>query len=188
MKTNLSYFVLQFSWQSDGIWNIMYFLTLQSIWLFCSSLDACFLHQLFYVSCLIGFLWNWGCKCFVLTARKWFWQFTSSHPVREGSAGTSSADSYSGNRWTSYRVFWGPEKYFHYLFLNNFCLNGSICIPVLSIWNLMIISILNTNLAVAKALRQAAEGKAVAQAEASEWKRRYELERARNLQMERKGS
>ncbi|XP_044504689.1 NAD(H) kinase 1-like isoform X3 [Mangifera indica] len=39
---------------------------------------------------------------------------------------------------------------------------------------------------VAKALRQAAEGKAVAQAEASEWKRRYELERARNLQMERK--
>lgn len=52
----------------------------------------------------------------------------------------------------------------------------------------MIISILNTNLAVAKALRQAAEGKAVAQAEASEWKRRYELERARNLQMERKGS
>ncbi|XP_044482764.1 NAD(H) kinase 1-like isoform X2 [Mangifera indica] len=39
---------------------------------------------------------------------------------------------------------------------------------------------------VAKALRRAAEGKAAAQAEAAEWKRRYELERTRNLQMERK--
>ncbi|KAF8009225.1 hypothetical protein BT93_J0269 [Corymbia citriodora subsp. variegata] len=33
---------------------------------------------------------------------------------------------------------------------------------------------------VAKALRRAAEGKAAAQAEAAEWKRKYELERARN--------
>ncbi|KAJ4823557.1 NAD kinase 1 [Turnera subulata] len=40
---------------------------------------------------------------------------------------------------------------------------------------------------VAKALRRAAEGKASAQAEASEWKRRYELERARNQQLEHKG-
>ncbi|TYI10357.1 hypothetical protein E1A91_A09G122500v1 [Gossypium mustelinum] len=39
---------------------------------------------------------------------------------------------------------------------------------------------------VAKALRRAAEGKASAQAEAAEWKRRYELERTRNIQMERK--
>ncbi|CAK9183470.1 unnamed protein product [Ilex paraguariensis] len=37
---------------------------------------------------------------------------------------------------------------------------------------------------VAKALRRAAEGKASAQAEAAEWKRKYELERARNLQFE----
>ncbi|KAE8734765.1 NAD(H) kinase 1 [Hibiscus syriacus] len=37
---------------------------------------------------------------------------------------------------------------------------------------------------VAKALRHAAEGKASAQAEAAEWKRRYELERSRNIQME----
>ena len=42
-------------------------------------------------------------------------------------------------------------------------------------------------LAVAKALRRAAEGKASAQAEAAEWKRKYELERARNLQLEHKG-
>lgn len=42
-------------------------------------------------------------------------------------------------------------------------------------------------LAVAKALRRAAEGKASAQAEAVEWKRKYELERARNLQLEHKG-
>jgi len=42
-------------------------------------------------------------------------------------------------------------------------------------------------LAVAKALRRAAEGKASAQAEAAEWKRRFELERARNQQLERKG-
>ncbi|KAF5471184.1 hypothetical protein F2P56_011639 [Juglans regia] len=34
---------------------------------------------------------------------------------------------------------------------------------------------------VAKALRRAAEGKASAQAEAAEWKRKYELERARNM-------
>ncbi|XP_031401369.1 NAD(H) kinase 1 [Punica granatum] len=39
---------------------------------------------------------------------------------------------------------------------------------------------------VAKALRRAAEGKASAQAEAAEWKRRYELERARNMQQEKK--
>ncbi|XP_052476774.1 NAD(H) kinase 1 isoform X4 [Gossypium raimondii] len=39
---------------------------------------------------------------------------------------------------------------------------------------------------VAKALRRAAEGKASAQAEAAEWKRRYELERTRNIQMEQK--
>lgn len=48
--------------------------------------------------------------------------------------------------------------------------------------------IFNIILAVAKALRRAAEGKAAAQAEAAEWKRRYELERTRNLQMERRGS
>ncbi|MCD7446071.1 NAD kinase 1 [Datura stramonium] len=41
---------------------------------------------------------------------------------------------------------------------------------------------------VAKALRQAAEGKASAQAEASEWKRKYELERSRNLQLEKRGT
>ncbi|KAH7677008.1 NAD kinase protein [Dioscorea alata] len=35
---------------------------------------------------------------------------------------------------------------------------------------------------VAKALRRVAEGKAVAKAEAAEWKRKYELERAHNLQ------
>ncbi|KAG5517506.1 hypothetical protein RHGRI_038043 [Rhododendron griersonianum] len=39
---------------------------------------------------------------------------------------------------------------------------------------------------VAKALRRAAEGKASAQAEAVEWKRKYELERARNLTLEHK--
>ncbi|MFS7906821.1 putative phosphotransferase with an alcohol group as acceptor [Helianthus anomalus] len=39
---------------------------------------------------------------------------------------------------------------------------------------------------VGKALRRAAEGKASAQAEASEWKRKYELERQRNLQLENK--
>ncbi|PWA34039.1 NAD kinase 1 [Artemisia annua] len=39
---------------------------------------------------------------------------------------------------------------------------------------------------VGKALRRAAEGKASAQAEASEWKRKYELERERNLQLENK--
>ncbi|KAK3026355.1 hypothetical protein RJ639_042652 [Escallonia herrerae] len=39
---------------------------------------------------------------------------------------------------------------------------------------------------VAKALRQVSEGKASAQAEAAEWKRKYELERARNLQLEHK--
>ncbi|XP_061959259.1 NAD(H) kinase 1-like isoform X1 [Populus nigra] len=41
---------------------------------------------------------------------------------------------------------------------------------------------------VAKALRRAAEGKASAQAEAAEWKRRFELERARNQQLEHKGN
>ncbi|KAK4407423.1 NAD(H) kinase [Sesamum angolense] len=41
-------------------------------------------------------------------------------------------------------------------------------------------------LAVAKALRRVTEGKASAQAEAAEWKRKYELERARNLQLEQK--
>ncbi|KAJ6345358.1 hypothetical protein OIU78_008096 [Salix suchowensis] len=41
---------------------------------------------------------------------------------------------------------------------------------------------------VAKALRRAAEGKASAQAEAAEWKRRFELERARNQQLEHKAS
>ncbi|KAH0987592.1 hypothetical protein GBA52_014769 [Prunus armeniaca] len=39
---------------------------------------------------------------------------------------------------------------------------------------------------VAKALRRAAEGKASAQAEAAEWKRKYELEKARNLHLEHK--
>lgn len=39
-------------------------------------------------------------------------------------------------------------------------------------------------LAVAKALRKVAEGKAAAQAEAAEWKRKYELEKARNRQQE----
>lgn len=39
---------------------------------------------------------------------------------------------------------------------------------------------------VAKALRRAAEGKASAQAEAAEWKRRYELERERNQRLQRK--
>ncbi|XP_050370584.1 NAD(H) kinase 1 isoform X1 [Argentina anserina] len=40
---------------------------------------------------------------------------------------------------------------------------------------------------VAKALRRAAEGKASAQAEAAEWKRKYELERVHNLHLEHKG-
>ncbi|KAF7833700.1 NAD(H) kinase 1 [Senna tora] len=39
---------------------------------------------------------------------------------------------------------------------------------------------------VAKALRQAAEGKASAKAEAAEWRRKYELERERNLRLEHK--
>lgn len=42
-------------------------------------------------------------------------------------------------------------------------------------------------LAVAKALRRVTEGKASAQAEAAEWKRKYELERARNLLLEQRG-
>ena len=42
-------------------------------------------------------------------------------------------------------------------------------------------------LAVAKALRRVAEEKAAAQAEACEWKRKYELERAHNLQLKRNG-
>ncbi|KAF2556618.1 hypothetical protein F2Q68_00017036 [Brassica cretica] len=37
--------------------------------------------------------------------------------------------------------------------------------------------------AVAKALRGSSEGKALAQAEAAEWKRRYELERCKNLEL-----
>ncbi|KAH7560635.1 hypothetical protein JRO89_XS10G0057900 [Xanthoceras sorbifolium] len=41
---------------------------------------------------------------------------------------------------------------------------------------------------VAKTLRRAAEGKAAAQAEAAEWKRRFELERTRNLRLEHKGN
>lgn len=48
--------------------------------------------------------------------------------------------------------------------------------------------VLNPIAAVAKALRRAAEGKAAAQAEAAEWKRKFELERARNLHLECKGS
>lgn len=53
---------------------------------------------------------------------------------------------------------------------------------------LILICILSLSfLAVAKALRRAAEGKASAQAEAVEWKRKYELERARNLTLEHKG-
>ncbi|XP_077250299.1 NAD kinase 1 isoform X2 [Tasmannia lanceolata] len=40
---------------------------------------------------------------------------------------------------------------------------------------------------VAKALRRVAEGKASAQAEAAEWKRKYELERAHNLQLLHEG-
>ncbi|KAG8388979.1 hypothetical protein BUALT_Bualt02G0181500 [Buddleja alternifolia] len=40
---------------------------------------------------------------------------------------------------------------------------------------------------VAKALRKVTEGKASAQAEAAEWKRKYELERARNLRLEQEG-
>lgn len=41
--------------------------------------------------------------------------------------------------------------------------------------------------AVAKALRQVAEGKAAAQAEAAEWKRKYELETAQKQQTRIKG-
>jgi len=41
---------------------------------------------------------------------------------------------------------------------------------------------------VAKALRQVAEGKAAAQAEAAEWKRKYELETERKQQRKMKGS
>ncbi|CAL0304333.1 unnamed protein product [Lupinus luteus] len=40
---------------------------------------------------------------------------------------------------------------------------------------------------VAKTLRRVAEGKASAQAEAAEWKRKFELERARNLKLENRG-
>lgn len=42
-------------------------------------------------------------------------------------------------------------------------------------------------LAIAKALRRETEGKASAQAEAAQWKRKYELEMARNFQLEQKG-
>ncbi|XP_021729016.1 NAD(H) kinase 1-like isoform X1 [Chenopodium quinoa] len=41
---------------------------------------------------------------------------------------------------------------------------------------------------VAKALRRAAEGKTSAQAEAAEWKRMFELEKAKTLQLERKAA
>jgi NAD+ kinase len=41
--------------------------------------------------------------------------------------------------------------------------------------------------AVAKALRRVAEGKAAAQAEAAEWKRKYELEMAHKQQSKIKG-
>ncbi|KAL7612141.1 hypothetical protein Lser_V15G05677 [Lactuca serriola] len=40
---------------------------------------------------------------------------------------------------------------------------------------------------VGKVLREAAEAKAAAQAEATEWKQKYELEREKNLQLETKG-
>lgn len=40
---------------------------------------------------------------------------------------------------------------------------------------------------VAKAMRRVAEGKALAQEEAAEWKRKYELERRRNSLLEKKG-
>lgn len=40
---------------------------------------------------------------------------------------------------------------------------------------------------VAKAMRRVAEGKAHAQEEAAEWKRKYELERQRNLLLEKRG-
>lgn len=51
----------------------------------------------------------------------------------------------------------------------------------------LIIVWLNVVLAVAKALRKVTEGKASAQAEAAEWKRKYELAREHNLQLEQKG-
>ena len=64
-------------------------------------------------------------------------------------------------------------------------------LPMNLVSNLMLIYIYfffpDLVLAVAKALRRAAEGKASAQAESAEWKRKYELERARNLQLEHKG-
>lgn len=41
---------------------------------------------------------------------------------------------------------------------------------------------------VAKALRRVTEGKASAEAEAAEWKRKYEVERARNLRLKHKAS
>jgi hypothetical protein len=43
------------------------------------------------------------------------------------------------------------------------------------------------SVAVAKALRRVAEGKAAAQAEAMEWKRKYELESAQKQQSKIKG-
>lgn len=42
-------------------------------------------------------------------------------------------------------------------------------------------------LAVAKALRRVTEGKASAQAEAAEWKHKYELAKSQNLQLEQRG-
>ncbi|KAJ0463235.1 putative phosphotransferase with an alcohol group as acceptor [Helianthus annuus] len=41
---------------------------------------------------------------------------------------------------------------------------------------------------VSKVLRRAAQGKASAQAEAAEWKRKYEMERARNMHLQHKGA
>lgn len=55
------------------------------------------------------------------------------------------------------------------------------------LWGLTF-SILHIFVAVAKALRGAAEGKALAQAEAAEWKRRYELEKSKNVELQHKGS
>lgn len=132
-----------------------------------------------------GFLWTWGCKCFLLEARELFSWSTYSCPFWEGSGRTSSTNSRWRNGWTSDGVLRSFEKYVYFIFecINVFQLKYLLFI---SIFIFMLI-ILNTLLAVAKALRRAAEGKASAQAEAAEWKRRYELERARNIQMGRKG-
>lgn len=57
----------------------------------------------------------------------------------------------------------------------------------LCVFKIQCLYFVQISLAVAKALRRVAEGKASAQAEAAEWKRKYELERARNLHLEHKG-